>query len=129
MVTILTMAIMANIFVFPTTGHMSIKSLLTKQHITASKSQSLITTTRLANSIRVKNLDVKGTITLTGWKDPYFDLVAHWAPVIYQDTDSTYYKGDYITRFDFDDDWVGNNNWENLDNYDLIWAYVYYAVI
>ena len=129
MVTILTMAIMANIFVFPTTGHMSIKSLLTKRHITASKSQGLITTTHLANSIRVENLNVKGTITLTGWKDPYFDLAAHWAPVIYQDTDSTYYKGDYITRFDFDGDWVGNNNWENLDNYDLIWAYVYYAVI
>ena len=64
-----------------------------------------------------------------GWRDPYFWIASRWAPVIYQDTDSTYYKGDYITRFNFDGDWIGNNNWENLDNYDQIWAYVYYAVI
>ena len=68
-------------------------------------------------------------IEKTGWLDPYFYLAAYWAPTIYQDTDDTYYKGDYITNFDFDGDWVGNNNWENLDNYDNIWAYVYYAVI
>ena len=77
----------------------------------------------------VSQLYAEGDVEGSGWFDPYFDLVAYWAPVFRQDTDDSYYKGDYITRFDFDGDWVGNNNWENLDNYDLIWAYVYYAVI
>ena len=78
---------------------------------------------------RKKYVESSATTATTGWADPYFDLAAYWAPVIYQDTDDSYYKGDYITRFDFDGDWVGNNNWENLDNYDQIWAYVYYAVV
>ena len=68
-------------------------------------------------------------IVMEGWKDPYFPLASHWAPTIYQDTDDTYYKGDYITNFNYDGDWIGNNNWENLDYYDPLWAYVYYAVI
>ena len=82
------------------------------------------TTKKLQSKIKIL-----GDIEDSGWKDPYYQLAAHWAPVIHQDTDDSYYKGDYITNFDFDGDWVGNNNWENLDNYDNIWAYVYYAVI
>lgn len=56
------------------------------------------------------------------------ELAAYWAPQIYQDTNATYgYKADYITSFDYDGDWVANNNWDNLYNYDTP-AYVYYKV-
>ena len=58
----------------------------------------------------------------------YLDLVAFWAPQIYQDTDDSYYKGDYLTSFDYDGDYNGKNNWENLDNYATVPAYVYYTV-
>ncbi|QGP92329.1 hypothetical protein MGLY_17030 [Neomoorella glycerini] len=56
------------------------------------------------------------------------ELAAYWAPEIYQDTNATYgYKADYITNFDFDGDWRGNNNWDNLDVYPTP-AYIYYSV-
>lgn len=55
-------------------------------------------------------------------------LAAHWAPVWMQDTDSSNYKAEYITRFDYDGDWRGNNNWNNLGAF-AVPAYVYYAVI
>ena len=61
-------------------------------------------------------------------QEEYRDLAEHWAPRIYQDTDSSYYKGDYITRFNFDGDYVGKNNWENLDPLPTVPAHVYYAV-
>ncbi|MEW5761493.1 MAG: hypothetical protein AB1779_12085 [Candidatus Thermoplasmatota archaeon] len=47
-----------------------------------------------------------------------------YAPVFYQDTGDRF---DYITNFDFDNDFVGNNNWENAEKYSLK-AYIYYAV-
>ena len=31
-----------------------------------------------------------------------YDLAAYWAPVWYQDADSSKYEADYITNFDFD---------------------------
>jgi hypothetical protein len=55
-------------------------------------------------------------------------LASYWAPIVYQDTDSTDYSADYITNFDFDGDWNGCNNWENKDNYPLK-AWVYYWVV
>lgn len=57
---------------------------------------------------------------------PPEDWAAYYAPVIYQLTSSLNTRADYFTRFDYDGDWVGNNNWENLDFYQLP-AYVYYA--
>jgi hypothetical protein len=53
-------------------------------------------------------------------------LAEHYAPVIYQETKSTVL--DYITKFDFDGDWNGANNWRNSYLYDFS-GYVYYAVI
>jgi hypothetical protein len=51
-------------------------------------------------------------------------LASYWAPIIYQDTDSTDYSADYITNFDFDRDWNGCNNWENKSSYPPnAWAY------
>lgn len=55
----------------------------------------------------------------------YGSLAKHYAPVIHQGAAS---EQDYITAFDFDGDWIGNNNWENQPIGDLS-AYVYYSVI
>ena len=52
-------------------------------------------------------------------------LAEHYAPVIYHGTAS---DQDYLTRADFDGDWISNNNWENQPTGDLS-AYVYYSVV
>ncbi|MEH1922732.1 nuclease A inhibitor family protein [Nostoc sp.] len=54
-------------------------------------------------------------------------LALYHAPIHYQDTDSTKYSGDYITRFDYDNDWRGTNNWDNLILFPLS-AHAYYSV-
>ncbi|RCJ30922.1 hypothetical protein A6770_20585 [Nostoc minutum NIES-26] len=54
------------------------------------------------------------------------DLAVYHAPIHYQDTDSTKYRGDYITRFDYDSDWRGTNNWDNLQF--PLNAHAYYSV-
>jgi hypothetical protein len=59
--------------------------------------------------------------------DPYRDLAEHWAPLIAQET-WFQHKADYIARFDYDGDWKGNNNWDNLDA-GASQAYVHYAAI
>lgn len=56
-------------------------------------------------------------------------LAEYWAPDIYHDVNDTYgYKADFITNFNFDGDWNGTNNWENLYSYS-IGSYVYYSVV
>lgn len=58
------------------------------------------------------------------------ELAAHWAPVWYQDTDSSNAKGDYIVAYDFDGDTRSDNNWENLTKTGVkLSAVIYYAVI
>nr|MDZ8061249.1 hypothetical protein [Nostoc sp. EkiNYC01] len=54
-------------------------------------------------------------------------LALYHAPIHYQDTDSTKYSGDYITRFDYDSDWRGTNNWDNLFQFPLS-SHAYYSV-
>ncbi len=56
-------------------------------------------------------------------------IAAQFAPVIYQGlADQPRY--DYITNFDFDGDWKGDNNWVNAGNKTaLLRAFVYYSVI
>jgi hypothetical protein len=67
----------------------------------------------------------------------YFQLAAHYAPTIWQSYTCTIF-GDFITRVDYDGDYVSNNNWDNLGfPYNSIVplkarrlpAYVYYSVI
>lgn len=55
-------------------------------------------------------------------------VAAQFAPLFYQGLGAEP-RADYITNFDFDGDWRGDNNWQNLDNraYPLR-AYVYYSV-
>ena len=62
------------------------------------------------------------------WREPYRELAEYWAPKIVQDTDDSNHKADYLTRFDYDGDYIGNNNWENLDYYPVP-GWIYYAVI
>lgn len=56
----------------------------------------------------------------------YRSLAEYYAPVVYQETRSA--TLDFITRFDFDGDWNGANNWDNAYLFELP-AYVYYAMI
>jgi hypothetical protein len=79
----------------------------------------------------------------------YRALVEWYSPVIVQDLVCTVY-GDYITRIDYDGNYIGNDNWDNLANFELqprivghlikkvpvpvskarpLPAYVYYSVI
>ena len=62
-------------------------------------------------------------------------LALRWAPIHYQDVDQTGShalggKSDYITRYDFDGDLSGKNNWDNAGNaaYPLS-AHGYYSVV
>ncbi|MHA1760959.1 MAG: hypothetical protein ACTSXA_10125 [Candidatus Heimdallarchaeota archaeon] len=56
------------------------------------------------------------------------ELAYYWAPVWYQDTHSSDYPADYITNFDFDNNWIGNDNWDNQPLFPLP-AYIYYSVV
>ena len=56
------------------------------------------------------------------------DLAFHYAPVHYQDTDSSDYPSDYITAFDYDSDRISTNNWDNRSGGQ--WpATAYYSVV
>ena len=58
------------------------------------------------------------------------ELAARWAPIHYQDTDSTDYDADYLSRIDFDGDWNTRNNWENQSvDPGRLTAWVYYSVV
>ncbi len=55
-------------------------------------------------------------------------IAAQFAPVFYQGLGDSP-RSDYITNFDFDGDWNGDNNWWNLDNKAFpLKAYIYYSV-
>ena len=64
-------------------------------------------------------------LAFAGWGADRHELALHWAPIIYHGAAS---DQDYITRVDFDGNWVGNDNWENQPTGDLS-AHVYYSVI
>src|SRR6185436_1252898 len=56
------------------------------------------------------------------------DLAFHYAPVHYQDTDSSDYPSDYLTSFAYDGDLISDNNWDHRGN--GLWpATVHYAVV
>lgn len=57
-----------------------------------------------------------------------FELAYYHAPLHYQDTNSSNYLADYVTRFDYDGDWIATNNWENMTRFPLT-AHVYYSVV
>jgi hypothetical protein len=60
-----------------------------------------------------------------------YDRALHWAPIHYQHIHQLGGTGmwgyaDLFSRFDDDGDWVGTNNWDNLDGENM--AYAYYTV-
>jgi len=58
----------------------------------------------------------------------YAQLAAYWAPTIYQDVNQSYgVNADFMTKFNYDGDWRGDNNWENLNSYPILPS-VYYSV-
>ena len=59
-------------------------------------------------------------------KEEYRKMAEYHAPVIFQETKSAVL--DFITRFDYNGDWNGANNWKHAYLYELP-ANVYYAVI
>ncbi len=55
-------------------------------------------------------------------------IAAQFAPQLHQGLGENP-RADYITNFDFDGDWRGDNNWNNLNNRKFaLRAYVYYSV-
>ncbi|WP_240702997.1 hypothetical protein [Cohnella luojiensis] len=57
-------------------------------------------------------------------------LASRWAPIHYQDTDSSDYDADYITAVNYDGDWNAKNNWEHQDdNVNNLKAKVYFSVV
>ncbi len=59
--------------------------------------------------------------------DEYFALVENYAPFVAQETWFEP-KADYLARFDYDGNWRGADNWENLASGSSK-AFVYYAVM
>lgn len=56
-------------------------------------------------------------------------IAAQFAPIFYQGLGDSP-RSDFITNFDFDGDWNGDNNWWNLDKKSFpLKAYIYYSVI
>ncbi|HXD30801.1 MAG TPA: hypothetical protein VN643_06785 [Pyrinomonadaceae bacterium] len=56
-------------------------------------------------------------------------IAARFAPIFYQALAENR-RADYITNFDFDGDWRGDNNWAHTNDEDYpLKAYVYYSVV
>ena len=56
------------------------------------------------------------------------EIAAAFAPVFYQALGDKP-RSDYVTNFDFDGDWRGDNNWEHTDDGNFpLRAYIYYSV-
>jgi len=58
------------------------------------------------------------------------ELALRWAPIHYQDTDSSDYDADYLSAVDFDGEWDTLNNWEHQDDsVARLTGTVYYSVV
>ncbi|WP_054049729.1 hypothetical protein [Alloactinosynnema sp. L-07] len=58
------------------------------------------------------------------------ELATRWAPIHYQDTDSSDYDADYLSKIDFDLEWDTLNNWEHQDDVlSRMTGHVYYSVV
>lgn len=57
------------------------------------------------------------------------EIAARFAPIFFQALGDKP-RSDYITNFDFDNDWRGDNNWEHADQKEFpLKAFVYYSVV
>src|SRR5262245_17763440 len=53
-----------------------------------------------------------------------YQLITGWAPILYQNVTQaegtgSWGRGDFISSFDYDGDFNGQNNWDNMDAYRL----------
>ncbi|MEJ7623192.1 MAG: hypothetical protein WKF34_04305 [Pyrinomonadaceae bacterium] len=65
---------------------------------------------------------------LAAQKSDEHAIAARFAPVFIQALGDDE-RSDYVTNFDFDGDWRGDNNWENAGNAEFpLRAFIYYAV-
>ena len=60
-------------------------------------------------------------------KPEYFEIAMHYSPVIYQDV-GRWPEADLIAPFNYDGNWKGNDNWENIDIVEKE-AVVYYSAV
>jgi hypothetical protein len=68
------------------------------------------------------------TPTVLAQKDRDAEVAARFAPVFYQALGDKP-RSDYITNFDFDGDWIGDNNWDHAGSKEFpLKAYIYYSV-
>jgi hypothetical protein len=57
------------------------------------------------------------------------EIGAQFAPIFYEGM-GDHMRSDYITNFDFDGDWRGDNNWDAVEDLKIkIYAHVYFSVI
>ena len=67
-------------------------------------------------------------VTAFAQSAPDREIAAAFAPVFHQALGDKP-RSDYITNFDFDGDWRGDNNWEHTDDKSFpLRAYIYYSV-
>ncbi|MHA2296490.1 MAG: hypothetical protein ACXAEU_00775 [Candidatus Hodarchaeales archaeon] len=55
-------------------------------------------------------------------------IVETYSPVIWQNTAASNYRGDFITSFNYDGNWIAADNWNHLDDHSLK-ARVYYSLV
>ena len=59
-----------------------------------------------------------------------YDLALRWAPIHYQDTDSSDYDADYLSSVNFDGEWDTLNNWQHQDDsVNRLIGTAYYSVV
>lgn len=81
-----------------------------------------------ASSATTGNVEVRDHRKSANPPPTDFELAYYHAPIHYQDTNSSNYLADYVTRFDYDGDWIATNNWENMTRFPLT-AHVSYSVV
>lgn len=81
-----------------------------------------------ANAPRVNAFDVEVSFGAAQIVPRDREVASLFAPIFYQALGDKP-RSDYITNFDFDGDWRGDNNWDNADKDDFpLKAFVYYSV-
>lgn len=83
-------------------------------------------TQRVAPALRLNHAESSRLSTTSAANDR--EIAARFAPIFYQALGDKP-RSDYITNFDFDGDWRGNNNWEHADDQAFpLRGFIYYAV-
>ncbi len=97
--------------------------------VTAQKPLPVSTKTSAAQKSAAAAASDQQSVTNAAYKSEARDreIAARFAPIFYQAFDER--RFDYLTNFDFDGDWRGDNNWLNAAKPEFpLRAFVYYAV-